>query len=30
VGEADLMTSRAVWKDAAHMMFNLKEFIFIP
>jgi hypothetical protein len=30
VAEADLMASRAVWKDAAHMMFNLKEFIFIP
>ena len=30
VAEADLLASRAVWKDAAHMMFNLKEFIFIP
>jgi hypothetical protein len=30
VAEPDLLASRAVWKDAAHMMFNLKEFIFIP
>jgi hypothetical protein len=30
VGETGIMASRAVWKDAAHMMFNLKEFIFIP
>ncbi|MDR3402180.1 MAG: PSD1 and planctomycete cytochrome C domain-containing protein [Chthoniobacter sp.] len=30
VAEADILASRAVWKDAAHMMFNLKEFIFIP
>jgi len=30
IGEADILTNRAVWKDAAHMMFNLKEFIFIP
>jgi mono/diheme cytochrome c family protein len=30
VSEADILTSRAVWKDAAHMMFNLKEFIFVP
>ena len=29
VDEAGL-ASRAVWKDTAHMMFNLKEFIFIP
>ena len=25
-----LLTSKAVWKDAAHTMFNFKEFIFIP
>jgi len=30
VDENGLMASRPVWKDAAHMMFNLKEFIFIP
>jgi hypothetical protein len=30
VDEAGILASRAVWKDAAHMMFNLKEFIFIP
>lgn len=29
VAEADLLTNRAVWRDAAHMMFNLKEFIFV-
>lgn len=28
--EEDLLASRAVWKDAAHAIFNLKEFIFIP
>jgi hypothetical protein len=30
VAESDILASRDVWKDAAHMMFNLKEFIFIP
>ena len=30
VAEADILATRAVWKDAAHAMFNLKEFIFIP
>jgi hypothetical protein len=25
-----LLTSRALWKDLAHTMFNLKEFIYIP
>jgi cytochrome c553 len=30
VAEPDILASRDVWKDAAHMMFNLKEFIFIP
>jgi hypothetical protein len=30
IAESEILTSRAVWKDAAHMMFNLKEFIFIP
>jgi hypothetical protein len=30
VSEADLLTSRAVWKDAAHLVFNLSEFLFIP
>lgn len=29
VAETDLLTNRAVWRDAAHMMFNLKEFIFV-
>jgi hypothetical protein len=30
VAEPEILASRAVWKDAAHMMFNLQEFIFIP
>ena len=30
VADASLMTERTVWKDAAHTMFNLSEFIFIP
>ena len=30
VPDADILASRAVWKDTAHMMFNLQEFIFIP
>lgn len=30
VPEPDILSSRAVWKDAAHAIFNLKEFIFIP
>lgn len=30
VSEADLLTSRPVWKDAAHLVFNLSEFLFIP
>jgi hypothetical protein len=30
ISEAEILGSRDVWKDAAHMMFNLKEFIFIP
>ncbi|WP_435011385.1 PSD1 and planctomycete cytochrome C domain-containing protein [Tundrisphaera lichenicola] len=30
VSDADLMVSRPVWQDAAHAIFNLKEFIFIP
>ena len=28
--EVPLMTQRTLWKDAAHAMFNLSEFIFIP
>lgn len=27
---AEVMKSQPVWKDIAHAMFNLKEFIFIP
>jgi hypothetical protein len=27
---ADLLKSRIVWKELAHAMFNLKEFIYIP
>ena len=30
VAEQDLLKSRALWKDAAHLMFNMKEFIFVP
>ena len=30
VSESGLMASHAVWKDLAHTLFNLKEFIFIP
>ncbi len=30
VPPAGIMGSRPVWKDAAHALFNLKEFIFIP
>lgn len=30
VDQAEMLQSRDVWKDAAHMMFNLKEFIFVP
>jgi hypothetical protein len=26
----DVMKSHPVWKDIAHAMFNLKEFIYIP
>jgi hypothetical protein len=30
VADGGLMGSRPVWKDAAHAVFNFKEFIFIP
>jgi hypothetical protein len=30
VPAAKVLDSRAVWKDAAHAMFNMKEFIYIP
>lgn len=30
ISHNDVMTSRVVWKDAAHAIFNLQEFIFIP
>lgn len=26
----DVLASRAIWKDTAHAIFNMKEFIFIP
>lgn len=29
VPEAEIMKSRAVWKDVAHAVFNLKEFIYV-
>jgi hypothetical protein len=30
VKDADVLTSPAVWRDVAHAMFNLQEFISIP
>jgi hypothetical protein len=30
IPEAAMLSSRALWKDAAHALYNLKEFIFIP
>ena len=30
VPSADMLKSHAVWRDVAHALFNLKEFIFIP
>ena len=30
VSHSEVMASRAIWKDAAHAIFNLQEFIFIP
>jgi hypothetical protein len=30
VSEQGILHSRAVWKDVAHTIFNLKEFIYIP
>ena len=30
VAEPDILANRAVWQDAAHALFNLTEFIFIP
>jgi hypothetical protein len=30
VAPADILASRAVWKDAAHTLFNFKEVIYIP
>ncbi len=30
VPSADVLKNHAVWKDVAHAVFNLKEFIFIP
>ena len=30
VAAEDILASRAVWKDVAHTLFNLKEFIYIP
>ena len=29
VAREDLLASRAVWKDVAHALFNLKEFIYL-
>ena len=30
VAGADVLTSQAVWKDVAHALFNVNEFIYIP
>lgn len=30
VSETDMLTSRPVWKDAGHLLFNLNEFLFVP
>lgn len=30
VSPADILSNRSIWKDAAHAVFNFKEFIFIP
>jgi hypothetical protein len=30
VPAADVLRGRAVWKDLAHTMFNLEEFLCIP
>jgi hypothetical protein len=30
VPAADVLASRPVWKDLAHAIFNLQEFVFIP
>ena len=30
VPSADVLKSQAVWKDMAHSLFNLKEFIYVP
>lgn len=30
VGESEIASSEAVWKDVAHLLFNLTEFIYIP
>ena len=30
VGESELLTSQLVWKQVAHSIFNLSEFIHVP
>lgn len=30
VAPVDILQSQSVWKDLAHAVFNLKEFIYIP
>lgn len=30
VPEQGILKSRGVWKDVAHTLFNVKEFIYIP
>jgi hypothetical protein len=30
VPDKEVLTNQEIWKDVAHALFNLKEFIFIP
>lgn len=30
VAQKDILSNRTIWKDVAHTLFNLKEFIFLP
>ncbi len=30
VADADVLSNQLIWKDVAHVMLNLKEFIYIP
>jgi hypothetical protein len=30
VSAEQILTSQVIWKDVAHTMYNLKEFLYIP